>query len=383
MYSEEQIQLLDGILLHLLNANRRSTLHFITREFSTPDKRNNTSIKNALDVLENLDYLQRKYTNSSRIITLTFQGENFIRNGGFRNENKTQKKLDNNSFTKLDSYLNISREEFSLKLEDRISIGKDMLNRELNTDIEVQKLEQELWIWDSYNVEFVKRSFTPAESEYYVEISNPIPSYETIMHAVKPITSILSTIESAHNEIRDRLAILERLKNKIELIPVKLISKDEFVNLKSDRNNPENKKVFIVHGHNENILLEVANMVRSIGLIPIILHEQANQGLTIIEKFEKYSDVGFAIILLTDDDEGRIKTSNNFNKRARQNVVFEMGYFIALLSRASVCMLYTSGVELPSDLSGLLYTELDSGDCWKKQLTREFTAAGYKIESGT
>ena len=102
-----------------------------------------------------------------------------------------------------------------------------------------------------------------------------------------------------------------------------------FIDSSENKEKIISNKIFIVHGRNENIKNEVELVVMKLGLDPIILHQQPNHGKTIIEKFEKYSDVGFAIIILTADDKGGYKTDDNLNFRARQNVILEMGYFIA------------------------------------------------------
>jgi len=108
----------------------------------------------------------------------------------------------------------------------------------------------------------------------------------------------------------------------------------------SDEEN-QSRKIFLVHGHAEGPRENVAGFLRSIGLDVIILHEQANQGLTIIEKFEKHSEVGFAVVLLTPDDfGGPAGHPEKTRLRARQNVILELGYFIAKLERNSVCCLY-------------------------------------------
>jgi predicted nucleotide-binding protein len=144
----------------------------------------------------------------------------------------------------------------------------------------------------------------------------------------------------------------------------------------------EKKKVFIVHGHNDAILHESARFIETLGLEVIVLREQPNSGRTIIEKFEDYSDVGFAIVLLTDDDIGGEKglSIDKMKSRARQNVIFELGYFIGVLERSNVCALYEKGVELPSDFSGILYTEIDNGGMWKFNLAKELKASGYAID---
>lgn len=142
----------------------------------------------------------------------------------------------------------------------------------------------------------------------------------------------------------------------------------------------ENKKVFIVHGHNDTLKLDVARTLEKLKLQPIILHEQSNNGKTIIEKFEKFSDVAFAIILLTGDDLGNSKNTEHLNKRARQNVIFELGYFIGKLGRENVMTLQEEGVETPNDISGVVYTPFDSFGNWKTELARELKSAGFKVD---
>lgn len=127
------------------------------------------------------------------------------------------------------------------------------------------------------------------------------------------------------------------------------------------------------------------------GLKAVILHEQEDYGKTIIEKFESNaSDVGFAIVLLTADDMGVSKRDierENIEKdfkaetraRARQNVVYEMGYFIGKLDREHVFELMETGVEKPGDLDGIIYTPVDSEGVWKFKLAKRLDAVGYSV----
>ena len=140
------------------------------------------------------------------------------------------------------------------------------------------------------------------------------------------------------------------------------------------------KKVFIVHGHNETVKQSVARTLENIGLTPIILAEQPDKGRTLIEKFESEgNDVGFAVVLLTADDKGRKNRAHTMQSRARQNVVFEMGYFMALLGRERVMLLLQDGVEEPSDLKGVVYTKLDKDGVWKYRLVKELRVLGYYV----
>lgn len=139
------------------------------------------------------------------------------------------------------------------------------------------------------------------------------------------------------------------------------------------------RKVFIVHGHDDGARETVARFLERIGLEAIILHEQANQGRTVIEKVIANSDVGFAVVLLTPDDEGCAKGGTP-EPRARQNVLLELGYFIGRLGREKVCALKRGLLEIPSDFAGVVWEPMDSAGGWKQALARELEAAGHSID---
>lgn len=144
----------------------------------------------------------------------------------------------------------------------------------------------------------------------------------------------------------------------------------------------DNKKVFVVHGQDNAIKSEMARFLDKAGLEPIILHEQASSSNTIIEKIEANSDIGYAVVLYTPCDIGARKVDNpDLKSRARQNVVFEHGYFIGRLGRSRVSALLVEGVEAPNDISGVVYIDLDTRGAWKIDLAKELIAAGYNIDS--
>jgi predicted nucleotide-binding protein len=146
------------------------------------------------------------------------------------------------------------------------------------------------------------------------------------------------------------------------------------------QSNTPTGKIFIVHGHDNEVKESVARFLEKNGLVPVILHEQPNLGKTIIEKFETHSDVGFAIVLLTADDRGALVNGSELSPRARQNVVFEMGYFIGKIGRSRVAALYKSDLELPSDINGIIYIKIDDAGAWKILLSKELKASGYGID---
>ena len=148
-------------------------------------------------------------------------------------------------------------------------------------------------------------------------------------------------------------------------------------------NVPRNKrKVFIVHGRDNEAKFEVSRFIENLGLEPIILHEQASLGKTIIEKIEHYAnDADFAIILYTPCDNGRgIHESNVAPKnRARQNVIFEHGYLMSKLGRENVCALVKGDIETPNDISGVVYINLNPYEGWKRAVSKELESCGYTI----
>jgi predicted nucleotide-binding protein len=139
------------------------------------------------------------------------------------------------------------------------------------------------------------------------------------------------------------------------------------------------RRVFVVHGHDEGARETGARFLERLGFEPIILHEQSSQGRTVIEKVEAHGNVGFAVVLLTPDDEG-CSTQGNPQPRARQNVVLELGYFIGRLGRDRVCALKRGEVEIPSDFHGVVYEQFDASGSWKLALGRELRAAGFEID---
>jgi hypothetical protein len=158
--------------------------------------------------------------------------------------------------------------------------------------------------------------------------------------------------------------------------PTKPVRLEEIMPLGKD-----SRRVFVVHGHDGEAKEAVARFLEKLGLQPVILHEQANKGLTVIEKFEANSDVAFAVVLLTPDDVGKpASEKGKSRRRARQNVVFELGFFFAKLGRGRVCALYRGEVEKPSDVDGVVYVTYDDHDGWKGKLAKEIRESGISID---
>jgi predicted nucleotide-binding protein len=223
----------------------------------------------------------------------------------------------------------------------------------------LKKFDESFIEWDNSTSRFLGQAFEIDENEFkygFDEIQREPPILGD------------DPIESTKKIIRKKLEYLHSL------------SIDNIVSDMQNGLNNNKSKVFIVHGHDEALKQIVARTLEHLKLEPIILHEQANQGKTIIEKFESNSaEVGFAIILLTVDDLGKAKGDTEYNPRARQNVIFEMGYFMGKLGRERVFVLLEDGVERPSDIDGIVYNNVD--DSWPFNLVKELKACGYDVDA--
>lgn len=189
-------------------------------------------------------------------------------------------------------------------------------------------------------------------------------------HTKEIIREVVASSDQYTKDITDE--ILEEAQNSLDTAVSEL---------KKEIPIYSNDKVFIVHGRDDNFRIQVENVLRKLGLKPIVLQEQANNGNTIIEKIEKYTDVGFGIVLYTPCDEGRLKSEEEELKpRARQNVVLEHGYLMGKLGRERVCCLVSDDVEFPSDIQGVVYTSAKNVGQWKYDLAKELKVAGFDID---
>lgn len=222
-------------------------------------------------------------------------------------------------------------------------------------------------------------SFTEAESSYFHDFESQIWT----IWGSDIVKEYKDNIKRLNNHMRGDI-------ERVDLIDCNVVT--DTIVTEPVQNKVDMKKVFVVHGHNDEMKLAVARVVTQLGLNPIILHEQANEGKTIIDKFETNAEnIRFAIILLSGDDlassirdlEGvkDEEIKSKLEKRARQNVVFEMGYFAGKLGRGNLFYLLQDGVAKPGDLDGLVYTLYDAVGAWKFSLVKELRACGYNVDA--
>jgi predicted nucleotide-binding protein len=261
--------------------------------------------------------------------------------------------------------LKISREELVHDLEERISAANEMLATAIANFDQAYDLRDGFTVWDDYNKAYLRRKFTSdaVSIEYTTLFASVGGTFRDIEFSIK-------------HHVRSQRQKLESLRSRVEFFDLV----DQTSAIQQQRSAIERGDgIFVVHGHDGDLKLQVARFVEQcVGVRPIVLHEKADRGRTIIEKFEEHaSEARFAIVLLTADDEGRPTGTEPLSPRARQNVVLEHGFFIGQLGRENVVALYEKDVELPSDLSGLLYKSVEGN--WHTELATELEAAKFKV----
>ncbi len=263
------------------------------------------------------------------------------------------------------------RSELRAQIAERIVKGKAIRDSQITLLEHLEAADSERGKWDRYNTELLERSF---------DNSAPADEYSFFGVSVGNLNSNFPRrIDEFKRAITDKIERLESLSDRLDLIP-----EADIASTLSSVAAPAKlgRKVFVVHGQDEGAKLAAVRFLEKLGLIPVVLHEQPDSGMTIIEKFEEHaSDVAFAVVLLTPDDLGAsIDQPINLHARARQNVVFELGYFTGKLGRSRVRALYKGDLELPSNYQGVLYLPLTPDGGWRLRLAGELRAAGINVD---
>lgn len=292
------------------------------------------------------------------------------------------KKMKQESTEKKPLELLIRIEEANKRIEDRIVKGKAIKEISIDSQGALDAAKKQYWKWNDYNTEMFRRMFTTEEmaEEYKRWIGVPAVSIREPPLAKK--------VRDFHDDVDKKIHRLESIAERLELIPLSEHMRQDYEVARKPIVSTETNKVFIVHGHDQIAKTSLEIFLREMGLDPIVLHRQADEGLTIIEKLEKHSDVGYAFILLTPDEiaylkEEELKPDEERKKeyRARANVVFEFGYFVGRLGRSRVCCLHRGDVTLPSDVSGMIYKKYSENiEEVAYSIMKDLKACGYKID---
>ncbi|TWT72662.1 TIR domain-containing protein [Crateriforma conspicua] len=274
--------------------------------------------------------------------------------------------------------LTVSVTDAEQQLRERVATGHDLLNPLPNSDQSLDAARERYYTWTEYNGTLLERLFNTDElsqeySYWGIAVAGPSSLHERISDFTDDVNKKIRRIES----IIERLPLYapQGTDSTPRPIPVPMSNAND--------NPPKTRDVFVVHGRNNELKETVARFLSQLDLQPIILHEQASAGRTIIEKFEDHSGACYAVILLTPDDVGGLdppESIEQLRKRARQNVIFEWGFFVANLGRRNVCALVAEGVEIPSDMDGIVYVPLDRDGAWKMLLARELKAGNVDVD---
>jgi predicted nucleotide-binding protein len=189
--------------------------------------------------------------------------------------------------------------------------------------------------------------------------------YHLSLEELKQVVKAIMAGEEGHlgrraDHVREKLSIEEVTRSYIRYPPQRggvrpAVRPEAAEAAREPTRKYDRKKIFIVHGHDETSKYQLAEVIRELGLEPVILHTKANAGRTIIEKFEEHSaNIGYAFVLLTPDDVGGT-SKDNLEPRARQNVILELGYFMGKLRRERVCCIYKGDLDPPCDIKGVAY----------------------------
>lgn len=258
------------------------------------------------------------------------------------------------------------------RLEKRIAELQAFNSETINdrSDPRISALEQAIdetlaWIFDADTVDYNRYRGARRLDRAGHQIGYETPIYEVRAGIKKGVANSISVLEG----------IIKRFHE--ELDPA--VGRAQEPDSTPQRAQAHSRRVFVVHGHDEAAREAVARFLEKIDLKPIILHEQPSQGRTIIEKVEAHGDVGFVVVLLTPDDVGG-PNRDQMQRRPRQNVLLELGYFIGRLGRSRVCALKRGEMEFPTDFAGVVWETFDDTGGWKQKLGRELQAAGFEID---
>jgi predicted nucleotide-binding protein len=269
----------------------------------------------------------------------------------------------------------INKQDFKNQINDRITIGEELFSRQVTSNDGYDRLKNDVDIWSDYNFELLKQVFNNQTNNY---MQSYIDAGYTFLGQMGVIEN--NPVQTKKNLIAYKLNNLKSLLAKADLLRSD-ISDNSSITTNSKNISINKSEVFIVHGHDELAKTKTARFIERLGLRPIILHEQTSSGKTIIEKIEEYTNVGFGIVLYTPCDVGCKKgNEENLQNRARQNVVFEHGYLIGKIGRNNVCALVKGTIEVPNDISGVVYIKMDEDESWHIKIAKELRSSGYEID---
>ena len=261
--------------------------------------------------------------------------------------------------------LMVTRVKAKEVLDGILDRGRQLLAREVSSgdDDGYYDLVRGLRSWDEASLSALERLFddTAWAEEYEDRTRSASPGGRDAAESARFLKS----------QVKDRLAVIE--------MTVQALAETEL----SPAIAPPSRGVFVVYGHDREAKALVTLFIERVGLDPVVFDEQPMGGRSAIEQLEHLAGaVSYTIVVLTPDDfGGSAALPEQARRRARQNVIFELGYFAARLGRGRVCALLRGDVEIPSDYQGVLYIVMDQSDAWRLNVAREMRAAGLAVDT--
>ena len=275
--------------------------------------------------------------------------------------------------------LKMPADKFTAHVREVIEEGNDLLETyNPYSDFDVPRFKRDFNKWDLKGSTLLRVAYS---TSYHADRFDNVFRYS--MNVDLPEETKMDELRRNLNE---KIQVLEDTLNQMKLLEVYQGEGQAEVKKEPPINKYSNE-IFIVHGHDESSTLNLENLLYRLGLKPIVLWREADKGRTLIEKFEEHSDAGYVFVLFTPDEvayltseETKPDEQRKKVRRARPNVIFEMGFFFGRLGRKRVCCLVKGDIEKPSDIDGIVYKSFDKkpGDI-EGALIKELKAAGYNI----
>jgi len=274
-----------------------------------------------------------------------------------------------------ESFDNVRLKKAVAEVEDRLRSqlekGKKLRDLPITSEENLEDAQREMTKWEKFTRSVLELCIQGSMVEDFKQ-----PPYGIVVSG-RPLGS---RARDFRDDMKFMIASLESIIDRLQLIPHETARIKELPDDEASFHG--GKRVFIVHGHDNEMKQTVARVVEKLGLEALVLHEKPSGGLTLIEKLEKYAnEADYAVILLSPDDEGREEAHSELQARPRQNVVFELGYFMGKLKRDRTCAIVKGNLEITSDISGVVYIQMDHGGGWKSELVAELKKAGFKVSA--
>ena len=230
------------------------------------------------------------------------------------------------------SKLRVNKAEASEKILERINIGKELLETQISSEEEFEKLKSETWKWVDYN----KTLFNTLFHE------SPLPDWHGEPVIYIAVRSLIEEITGHGENVSHWINDLESIYEQLELY-------EELPNNTQHTMNNENKKIFIGHGRSD-IWRELKDfIVDTLGLEYDEFNRISPAGKATSDRLkEMLKESCIAFLIMTGEDE-----QADGSLHARENVIHEAGLFQGKVGFERAIILLEKGCQEFSNIHGL------------------------------